>query len=80
MYEHLLEWSFPRINIKYQSTIILDFDDEVKFETVENSISEIEKLNIDKLFCHSVKIFVDGVVESKTALMNVKYCQCDHNG
>ncbi|CAD8201776.1 unnamed protein product [Paramecium octaurelia] len=55
-------------------------DEEVRFETVENQIKEIRDLNLEKLYCHSVKIFVDGVVESKTALMNVKYCQCSHNG
>ncbi|CAD8189711.1 unnamed protein product [Paramecium pentaurelia] len=55
-------------------------DEEVRFETIENQIKQIRDLNLQKLYCHSVKIFVDGVLESKTALMNVQYCKCQHNG
>lgn len=34
----------------------------------------------NELYCGSVKLFIDGVVESKTALLNQPYCGCHDHG
>jgi predicted amidohydrolase YtcJ len=40
-----------------------------------------KKIDQNRLWCKTVKIYLDGVIESKTALMNIPYkdkCDCKH--
>lgn len=37
---------------------------------------DTQSINPQEMMCKSVKLFLDGVLESKSALINEPYCKC----